>query len=768
MALQLPVSALSSALRSQLAARRLAGITGFYARDVQNRLLNSRPYSNANTIPDEAPIQNEESLLESQATPPSIHDENANDHVQFGHKQRPKSPQEKQEGVLLMEIASSSGDTGSSIPRGVLELELKWLQDPRALGDRVARILQSGDPAKAAALVRYAHNQGFQTGVGWNHILSYCMQRGHPKAAFKFFNDMKKRNRKPNAATFTIMLKGFADAPKSRTSVNLAHSVYKSLFAPNSPVEPTIIHTNAMLHVCQRHNNLNMMWRIAGDLPEDGPGAPDMRTYTIILSALQYAARNDISALDPSKMDKITARQVQMVKEAKRIWADVVYRWTKDAVPIDNHVVNAMANLLLDGTRDQDFYDIFALYNQTMGIPILAKKPSSGQQPRELYRSRIMSHHRQAQEAGGVAGPSVEDDVPFVGLDSTPLKEEAPEPTAEEDEEVNSDVLFAQIVPGSEDLSYLKPGNKELTMIEDACFNITQGSSAGYAYWDILTSETGDYRIQPDAAAAVVYLRLLRLARASKRTVDVLRDVIIPSGQASGKLFHVGLASCRRDRRNASVLLHATEILNLMQKAMVLPDPRVLDGYLELIQALSDSPHTLLHLRGLSGEKDKTPSQLSTQGKKLQAELRLKALMALRPHIAQLHEAMDQGKPAPKTRWNVATHGGANVIFGLGAVKLMTRVRSLVDETLNAPYETFISKENRKLLKSDLPMLKKYCDRDVFEKFSKMTIHPTVAQRNAFRERALEFEEEAHESSEKNEAKREPRADTPLRGEPEK
>jgi hypothetical protein len=72
----------------------------------------------------------------------------------------------------------------------IINEELKWLNDPRRMADRVARILHSGNPALAAALVRAGTKQGMRCDVAWNHLLQYCMDQNHPQAAFKFYNDV--------------------------------------------------------------------------------------------------------------------------------------------------------------------------------------------------------------------------------------------------------------------------------------------------------------------------------------------------------------------------------------------------------------------------------------------------------------------------------------------------------------------------------------------------------------------------------------------------
>lgn len=91
---------------------------------------------------------------------------------------------------MLLEIARGSSHGQASVNHRQIAIELKWLQDRRALADRVARLMQSGDPAKAVALVRQAQKEGRQCDMVWNRILQYCMDRGHSQAAFRFYNDV--------------------------------------------------------------------------------------------------------------------------------------------------------------------------------------------------------------------------------------------------------------------------------------------------------------------------------------------------------------------------------------------------------------------------------------------------------------------------------------------------------------------------------------------------------------------------------------------------
>jgi hypothetical protein len=201
MSFQIPGSALGRALRSGLVRQRVAA-TGAQLR---LRLPAQRSYSNsnANGAPEEIPAEDEaepEPSFENSEKPARFNRNGAN----RGRKLRGDKPvvdveQRKQEERALMAIAAGSrGEDGemnneirgASYSRKTISMELKWLEDPRDLADRVARILRSGDPGMAAALVRQAQKDGKRTDVAWNHLLSYCMQRGFPQVAWKFYNDV--------------------------------------------------------------------------------------------------------------------------------------------------------------------------------------------------------------------------------------------------------------------------------------------------------------------------------------------------------------------------------------------------------------------------------------------------------------------------------------------------------------------------------------------------------------------------------------------------
>jgi pentatricopeptide repeat protein len=648
---------------------------------------------------------------------------------------------------VLLEIASGGahpdgGPLADIVRRKVVKKELQWLQDPKALADRVAKILQADDFALAVAIVRGAQKENMECSVGWNHLLEYCMNKTQPKAAWKLYNEMKKRGRKPTSWTYTIMLYGLATVPKNvhigLNPVQTALSIYRSIYELNSAVKPSIIHSNAMLTVCVRHGYTDTLWEIASELPEEGPCSPDAVTYTLILRAIRDAVSTDVSKM--SEIDRILERRAQGVKEGKRIWSDVVYRWSRGQLDLDIQLVRTMARLLLEGGSERDCYDVFALLNQTTGLPILAKKPSP-----ERQRESEMARRRKSRSAEN----KEMEDVPFVDEGNRPYKpaetemeerEEKAEQKEDEEDDKEFENLFDSVVStdsaskmkkGTIGPSYVVPGDKELTILIETCYTMTQGLGTGKAYWKHLTLEDHEYTVKPDMPSLHAYLRLLRVYRASRATVEVVRDQV---PEPVSKTFHIAMSCCLRDRRNINVLKNANELLGIMDKSMVLPHPRALEKYLNLVQTLQDNPQRLISLNGLKTAR-KPSDSLDIVGRKLQLSLQTVALENLRPHIDKLHEAMKNGKTSFISRAELTRAGPGDTVSGATARTVMDRTRGLIDEILKPENASFLSKSDREQFQQESQKLREYSDAEMVRKFEYARLHPTLEQLMAFQEK---------------------------------
>ncbi|RAK99136.1 uncharacterized protein BO80DRAFT_359825 [Aspergillus ibericus CBS 121593] len=603
------------------------------------------------------------------------------------------------------------------VPYQVVDREMKWLKDPRGLADRVAAVLQADNPILALALIRWAHRRDISTVVAYNRLLEYCLRMKAPKAAFRFWNDMKKRGVPPNLRSYTTMLDGLAQPfPNERVKpVEIALKVYRSLRESKSGVEPNIIHTNAMLKVCWHHGDLDTLWLVAGELPENGPLAPDTYTYTTILRAISDVTQSQIAAMNQRNLEPILERRAQGIKEGKRIWSDVIYQWKKGRLALDSHLVHSMAQLLERiSSCDHDIWEVFALYNQTTGLPILAKEPPMG---------RNQSFSKTRHESSAMKDKRVEEDIPFVD-EGERLWEDKPETLAQEEgEEENFDGLFDPVVEagdsstqhasekGKSAPSYLPVKNVELSMILQACMTMTQAFGVGKNYWRYLTQEEHSHSVIPDGPSYHQYLRLLRNSRSSRDVVRVIRDMMEPQGLADRKSFYIAMSCCARDRRNPNVLKYANELLDIMSKALVLPDARVLKRYVDMVLWLQQNPQFLMTLNGLNSGEGANKTDLSALGNRLKASLLTTAAENLHWHIFKLDKAVDHSlQPDQRMQDRLAQAAKSSphaVMLGEHALIAITEMRRLLD-LIKKHFSKYVASDTLAEIEKQALELRKY------------------------------------------------------------
>ncbi|KAL4785142.1 hypothetical protein BJX76DRAFT_325184 [Aspergillus varians] len=657
----------------------------------------------------------------------------------------------------LMEIAL---DKGPRVPHKTIETELAWLKDRTILLERIQRLLRRDDIVMAAALVRAATRAQYDCTAAWNCILDYCLEKGNAKAAFKFWNDMKKRGSMPNDWSYTTMLHGLSKVKKTPyvDPVVMARSVYRSLLNPNSSVKLALIHTNAMLSVCGHHGAMDVLWEVAGGIPEEGPESPDSYTYTIILNAIRRSIQRDVEKFKEYEAEKSHHKRLAGIAEGKRVWSDIIYRWKSGHIAMSNQLVTAMAGLLWEGIGDRHLYEVLQLLHQTTGLPILAKEPSRDfpSVSRRAY-SRLNTPLENAETAKpGKPAETEEDVVPFVdergkefnATESSPGPEQF-ETLEKEDE--NFDQLFDPVVAvdkvpyTGENLgitdgpNYMPIGNRELSILLETCLQMTYAVQAAKSYWQHLTQEEHEYRIIPDRRAFLGYLRILRVAHSSRLMVEVIRDQMLPAGIDQGLPFHIALSACRRDRKNPNVLKNANELLKMMDHAVLIPDYRALGGYIDLVNILQDNPQHLVSLNGLNVDTQSLSSKLETLGRALVLDLQKVAVENLRPLIAKLDEAMTEamdGHPDLTGRNGVEPKAiKLQSQPGAQALTVLTRMRMLIDSILKREYESLLSKEERKKFEEESVALRKYSKVDVINRYKTKTIFATAKQQTDYHNR---------------------------------
>ena len=408
---------------------------------------------------------------------------------------------------------------------------------------------------------------------------------------------MKKRAQRPDAYTFTLIFRGFSRSPHASQSASRAVSIYQSMFAENSPVRPSIIHTNAILRVCALAYDVDAIFGIAAELPVRGINAPNNITFTTVLNAIRTKAIKDTSDARCSRADKDESGGDQVtalaVRQGRKLWAEIRQRWMGGDLRLDEELVCAMGRLLLLGTKAQDYDDVLSLLEQTMGIPrqIARVADPAPKEPEEAFgpdgRPRLPSYSANTETETLLSPWEEEDGLPESFSDPFAPPSNVTRPTQ----------------------SAVPPGRNTLSLALDACIRLKY-VRAGQNYWGLLTSAEGHHRIIPDSENYHVYLRQLRLKRSSRLAVELVEELL--SGALTGepavqnKTFRLALSCCVRDSKNKNAVLNAGKLVKMMMGALPHPDAKALSMYVETALGSRDwrvimdvTSHTYLGVRNL-------------------------------------------------------------------------------------------------------------------------------------------------------------------------
>ncbi|EED20565.1 pentatricopeptide repeat protein [Talaromyces stipitatus ATCC 10500] len=646
-------------------------------------------------------------------------------------KQRREVVGDKEDVDKLMELAK-----GKSLPAGVnstvVSRELNWLKDPKELGIRIGILLQSDQVPLAVAMLRRAEAMKMETSAAWNRLFSYCFDRGAPLAAFRFYNDMKKRARAPTSHTYTIMLKGLCR--KSRQSgvkpVELAYKIYRQLLDPDSDIEPTHHHYHAMLEVCGTYHDMETLWNVVGDLPEAGPHKPTAQTYGLILQALLDSCDNQLKEIPADQMELRKEKRETLILDAKRLWADVINQWRKGELALDGELVSIMAWVLIDPMDELNTYNALALYKQTMDIPILVPKPqnapmkASKQGKWEAAVRLSKKREERENEYNYTSWQPLEEQVGNAeeSEDILSAKEESSntEDFVEDLEDVFDPVEEVNSEGGP---SFLVPDNRVLHIILTVCRLLTKGTAPGRGYWNLFTLDRDGYNIKPDPGNFYAYLRLLRISRSSQTALDVIRQQMVPTGRLDGKALHIAMSCCLRDRTNPNVLLIAQSFLSLMQEHLPLPDPKPLMNFIELSTVLTENPQWLLVLRGLE-DIDPNTTNLTIMGRNMRWSLQKKVITSLEPHANRLYESMEKVLDSPVKYYSTGSPNSPETINGYLALQFMVKFRELLDKVLGTQYADTMTKADRDWIAPLAIKLRKFSNPEVAKKVQSSVLRP--------------------------------------------
>jgi len=560
-------------------------------------------------------------------------------------------------------------DMRGTAARRHARMELQHINEPLKLATQTLRLLEKNDAeqaVKAAEMVRMA-SRAMACTVSWNHLINDEMNKGRVAPAMKLYNEMKKRGQKPDAYTFTIVLRGLAANAHVPTALEKALSVYHSMFADNSPTKPNLLHTNAVLNVCAKAGDVDALFGIAAKLPTTGRGAPDHFTFTTILNAIHHASVvND--RFDPDELAHVRSERHQgTLIQGRRIWGDIVSRWKEGSLAMDEGLVAAMARLLLLGEQQKDYDDVLSLVEQTMNIP--RQLPSLGDRARGTHLRQV----KWAKPTEAAVETTATTDVPATNADNYLRRLDEASYAIEDDNNAANDSdgmvsqdsvpdknaassEFAPLGPSKKPRRYVRPGSNVLSVLLEACQEMN-ALTTGSAYWKIFCEQ-----LDPDMENCHQYLRLLRIQRASRASIEVVRAMsmsIKDGGLGTGVVgatFKIASAACKRDSKNPNSTSHIVELLKLMSENLENPEPRVVTALSELVKSRIEGTEIAAVLRVLEplydlsqnlcslvnyGNFANSGSMRSIRHDKRNTPSRLETFEAVQSVVGSYHKALD-------------------------------------------------------------------------------------------------------------------------------
>ena len=405
---------------------------------------------------------------------------------------------------------------------------------------------------------------------------------------------MKKRAQPPDAYTFTILFRGLAKHIEYPKNLERALAIYESMYAPNSPVQPNIAHTNAVLSVCAQRADLDTMLGIAARLPDRGPRAADNRTYTLFFNTIKatlWKTNLEMASHMPTEDGAIDHESIRRRQTAtlqgRRMWCDVVERWSKNDIIVDEELVCSLGRLLLLGANSRDPDDILSLVEQTMGIERQLPPLSD---PKRRHSTKAIGTHDDVAPIDETSEVIVENPDPSASssesLVSTQVQLSRPSPSNPSVKHLDeSTPPFAPLVSMNKLRIFARPGRNTLSLLMDACIRMRSPTAAN-KYRILLTDPSGPYKVGPDTENLHTYLRLLRHSRSCARAADLVQDMIEnppPGGGASAKTFRIAMSSCVRGVKNERVGEHAGKILHLMTQHLEEPDIKTCEMYINVL-----------------------------------------------------------------------------------------------------------------------------------------------------------------------------------------
>lgn len=318
-----------------------------------------------------------------------------------------------------------------------------------------------------------------------------------------------------------------------------ALKIYNTMLS-SSRLKPNVTHLNAVLDVCSRAQDLESMFVTLRSA--DKARAPNNWTYTIILNALRHQPSNYKDLPDGSGVEgEAVKKSIETtIQRGKLVWDEVMSRWKKNEIVMDEELMCAMGRLLLLGGA-KETEAILALLSNVLGVPRLDQEQLSAP----------------AQKSSS---------------DQSDESQSAPEPKTQQQQMQQQQQQQRQLQGPSRPMA----GKNTLSLVMKA-LGVSRRTKLAAKYWDFLTSTFG---IVPDKWNYKHYLDSLSTGAASGKAARTIEGM--PAEMVDGLVVRRGMLICHFDAYNEKAFENATAIYDAMMQKMRTPDAECMKLYLQV------------------------------------------------------------------------------------------------------------------------------------------------------------------------------------------
>lgn len=271
----------------------------------------------------------------------------------------------------------------------------------------------------------------------------------------------------------------------------------------------------------------------------DTARAPNNWTYTIILNALRHQPSNfkDLPDRAGAESDAVKKSKETTIQRGKLVWDEVLSRWKKNEIIMDEELMCAMGRLLLLGGA-KETESILALLSDVLGVPRFDQEqlPNSVQKP-------VSNQNDESQ---------------------SPPETKTPQKQPQQQQR--------QLQGPSKPMA----GKNTLSLVMKV-LGLGRRTKLAAKYWDCLTSTFG---VVPDKWNYKHYLDALSTGAASGKAAQIIQGM--PADMVDGLVVRRGLLMCHFDAYNDKAFENATVIFDAMMQKMRTPDAECMTLYLQV------------------------------------------------------------------------------------------------------------------------------------------------------------------------------------------